>query len=46
MSHPVAAFFTMALIGVAACARAEADPEQIQAATRVAVDVLDTHRVG
>lgn len=40
----LAAFFTMALIGVAACARAEASPEQVRAACRVATSVLDAHR--
>jgi TetR/AcrR family transcriptional repressor of nem operon len=37
----LAAFFTTALIGVAACIRAEAPPEQVQAACRVATSVLD-----
>ncbi len=40
----LAAFFTTALIGVAASIRAEAPPEQIQAACTVATSVLDTHR--
>ena len=40
----LAAFFTTALIGVAACIRAEAPPEQIWAASRVATGVLDAHR--
>jgi TetR/AcrR family transcriptional repressor of nem operon len=37
----LAAFFTMALIGVVACIRAEAPPEQVRAACRVATSVLD-----
>jgi TetR/AcrR family transcriptional repressor of nem operon len=37
----LAAFFTMALIGVVACIRAEASPEQVRAACRVATSVLD-----
>jgi TetR/AcrR family transcriptional repressor of nem operon len=37
----LAAFFTMALIGVVACIRAEAPPEQVQAACRVATSTLD-----
>ena len=40
----LAAFFTTALIGVAACIRAEAPPEQIHAASRVATSVLDAHQ--
>ncbi len=40
----LAAFFTTALIGVAACIRAEAPPEQVQAACNVATSVLDAHR--
>lgn len=40
----LAAFFTTTLIGVAASIRAEAPPEQTQAACRVATSVLDTHR--
>jgi len=39
----LAAFFTMSLIGVAACVRAEANSEQIQAACRVATSLLDTY---
>ena len=39
----LAAFFTTALIGVAACIRAEAPPEQVHAASRVATSVLDAH---
>ncbi len=38
----LAAFFTTALIGVAACIRAEAPPEQVEAACRVATSVLET----
>ncbi len=37
----LAAFFTVALIGVAACIRAKATPSQVQAACRVATGVLD-----
>ena len=39
----LAAFFTMALIGVVACIRAKAPPEQVRAACRVATSILDTH---
>lgn len=39
----LAAFFTTALIGVAACIRAEAPPEQLRAASAVATSVLDAH---
>ncbi len=39
----LAAFLTTALIGVAACIRAAAPPEQIHAASRVATSVLDLH---
>ncbi len=39
----LAAFFTTALIGVAASIRAEAPPEQVHAASRVAMSVLDAH---
>ena len=39
----LAAFFTMALIGVVACIRAKAPPEQIRAACRVATSVLGGH---
>jgi TetR/AcrR family transcriptional repressor of nem operon len=38
----LAAFFTMALIGVAALVRAEASPDEVRAAVRVATGVLDT----
>ena len=37
----LAAFFTMALIGVVACIRAESQPEQVRAACRVAISMLD-----
>ena len=37
----LASFFTMALVGVAAVIRAEAAPELVQAACRVATNVLD-----
>ena len=39
----LAAFFTMALIGVVACIRAKAPPQQVRAACRVATSILDTH---
>ncbi len=38
----LAAFFTTALIGVVACIRAEAPPEQVRAACRVATSILDS----
>ena len=37
----LAGFFTVSLIGVAACIRAEAPPEQVRAACRVATSVLE-----
>jgi len=37
----LAAFFTTALIGIAACLRAEAPSQQLQAASRVATRMLD-----
>ena len=40
----LAAFFTTALIGVAASIRAEAPPEQLHSAAAVASSVLDAHR--
>jgi TetR/AcrR family transcriptional repressor of nem operon len=40
----LAAFLTTALIGVAACIRAEAPPSQLHAAGRVVSSMLDTHR--
>jgi TetR/AcrR family transcriptional repressor of nem operon len=40
----LAAFLTTALIGVAACIRAEAPPEQLHAACKVATSILDTHQ--
>ena len=40
----LAAFFTTALIGVAACIRAEAPPEQVHAACKVATSMLDMHQ--
>ena len=40
----LAAFFTTSLIGIATCIRAEAPPEQVHAASRVATSVLDAHR--
>ena len=40
----LAAFFTMALVGIATLAKGRADPDQIHAATRVATSVLDTHQ--
>ena len=39
----LAAYFTTALIGVAACIRAEAPPAQVKAACVVATSVLDTY---
>lgn len=39
----LAAYFTMALIGVAACVRAAASPAMVEAACRVATDVLDAN---
>ena len=41
----LASFLTTALIGIAACIRAEAPPEQVHAASRVAISVLDAHLV-
>jgi uncharacterized membrane protein len=40
---PVTVVFTMALIGVVACIRAEAPPGQVRAACRVATSTLDAH---
>ena len=40
----LAAFFTTALIGVAASIRAEAPAAQVHAAAAVATSVLDAHR--
>ena len=40
----LAAFFTTALIGVAACVRAKAPPEQVYAACRMATSILDMHQ--
>ena len=42
----LSAYFTMALIGVAASIRAEAPSPQIHAACRVATSMLDMHRPG
>ena len=42
----LSAFFTTSLVGVAASIRAEAPPEQVRAACRVATNVLDAHRPG
>jgi TetR/AcrR family transcriptional repressor of nem operon len=39
----LAAFFTTTLIGVAACIRAEAPPQQVWAASRVALSMLGAH---
>ena len=39
----LASFLTTALIGVAASVRAEASPEQVHAASRVAMSVLEMH---
>ena len=41
----LAAYFTMALIGVVACIRAEAEPSEVHAACRVATSVLDPHHL-
>lgn len=38
----LAAYFTVALIGVAACIRAEAPPTQVKAACAIATGILDT----
>ena len=40
----LAAYFTTALVGVAACIRAEAPSHQLHAACRIATDVLDMYR--
>ncbi|MCP4381534.1 MAG: TetR/AcrR family transcriptional regulator [Hyphomicrobiales bacterium] len=40
----MSAFLMTALIGVAACVRAEAPPEQVKAASRMVSNMLDTHR--
>lgn len=37
----LAAYFTVSLIGVVACIRAEADPAQVRAASRVATRILE-----
>lgn len=42
----LAAYLTTALIGVAACIRAEAPPAQVAAACAVATGLLDHHRPG
>ena len=39
----LAAFFTMALIGVAASAKGQADPGQIHASCRVTISALDPY---
>ena len=39
----LAAFFTMALLGIATLAKGRAQPTQIEAATRVAMTVLDAN---
>jgi len=41
----LAAFFTMALIGVAASAKGQADPGQIHASCRVTISALDPYRL-
>ena len=41
----LAAFFTMALIGVAASAKGKADPDLIHASCRVTVAALDSYRL-
>ena len=40
----MAAFLTTALIGVAACIRAEAPPAQLHAACKLATSILDIHQ--
>lgn len=40
----LAAFFTTTLVGVAACIRAEAPPEQVQAACRLATSMLEAQQ--
>lgn len=40
----LAAFFTMALVGIATLAKGRADPDQIHAACRVAIATLDANR--
>ncbi len=42
----LSAFFTTTLIGVAACIRAQAPPQQVQAACRVATSMLAAHHPG
>ena len=40
----LAAFLTTALIGVAACIRAEAPPEQLHATSKMVANILDLHQ--
>jgi hypothetical protein len=40
----LAVFFTTVLIGIAACIRAEAPPEQLCAASKVATSTLNSRR--
>ncbi len=40
----LASYFTMALVGIATMAKGRANPDQIHAACRVAVSVLDTNK--
>lgn len=40
----LAAFFTMTLVGIATLAKGRAHPDQIHAACRIALSVLDKHR--
>jgi len=42
----LAAFFTMALVGIATLAKGRAKPDQIHAACRVAIATLDSNRPG
>ena len=42
----LAAFYVMALVGIATLAKGKADPDQIEAATNVALGVLDAHAPG
>lgn len=42
--NDLAAYFTMALVGIATLAKGRANPDQIHAATRIALSVLDAHQ--
>ncbi|MEM7338796.1 MAG: helix-turn-helix domain-containing protein [Actinomycetota bacterium] len=41
----LASFFTMALVGIATMAKGRANPDEIHAANRVAMSVLDAHQL-